>query len=70
MGRGGVGKMADCSMERQGRRWWVDQRGCLDPTEIEPYGGSSAEKEEKKVRRKIEDRLGHRHKHSGKRPAC
>jgi hypothetical protein len=70
MGRGGVGKMADYSMEWQGRRWWVDQGGCLDPMETEPYGGSSAEKEEKTVRRKTEDRLSHRHKHGGKRPAC
>ena len=41
----------------------MDQGGCLDLVETGPHGGSSVEKEEKTVRRKTEDRLGHRHKY-------
>jgi hypothetical protein len=40
------------------------------PVETEPYGGSSAKKEEKTARRKTEDQLSHRCKHGGKRLAC
>jgi hypothetical protein len=48
-----VGKTADCSMERRGRRWWwVDQGGCLDPVATGPYGGSRAAREEKTTRRR------------------
>jgi hypothetical protein len=44
--------------------------GCLDPVTIGTHGGSRAEKKRRQRAGEIEDRLDHRCKCDGTRPAC